>query len=360
MSGLADDLGRGPCRRAGRGSAARAASPRRSSAGTRPPPRPRGRPTAGRAASACCSNGLVSRASGESCASRRAAFAPRRVPSRPAPRSGDPRLARRSSPPAANRAGPRAVRCRGASRRRRAPGSRSASPCATRRCGDRAGTCCRAAWRPRLRARARSRRREHRGAVADRHRGRLPRGAAELRAAPAVPVAPCRAGRTAEWPSSHSTSNNMHTTGRSLASFARGRRGPDLHARLQCSKLGTPCSSSATISPSSTASVWPSDSPSARSSGKRDGRVVALPARERDAAALDDDDRAHAVPLHLVGPPVVVGRQRRPRRPRTSVSGRAAPARASGPAAGSSGGSSTGRPWCGTARTSLRRARRAG
>ena len=43
------------------------------------------------------------------------------------------------------------------------------------------------------------------------------------------------------------------------------------------------------------------------------GRVVAGARGERDASAVDDEQRAHAVPLHLERPVLVVGRDRRRR-----------------------------------------------
>jgi len=47
--------------------------------------------------------------------------------------------------------------------------------------------------------------------------------------------------------------------------------------------------------------------------------VVASPAPRRQRAAVDRDERAHAVPLDLVGPRVVVGELARDRRHRFEV-----------------------------------------
>jgi hypothetical protein len=62
------------------------------------------------------------------------------------------------------------------------------------------------------------------------------------------------------------------------------------------SKLGRPFASSATISPSTSADVEPSD-------------LVAPPRCEPDATGVDGRDGADAVPLHLERPVLVVAGQ---------------------------------------------------
>ena len=79
--------------------------------------------------------------------------------------------------------------------------------------------------------------------------------------------------------------------------------------RCSRSKLGRPLSSSATTSPSSTASCVPSARPSSAQLRVARRDVVAVAALEPQPPAVGVADRAHAVPLDLERP-VVAGRQR--------------------------------------------------
>ena len=115
--------------------------------------------------------------------------------------------------------------------------------------------------------------------------------------------------------------------------------------------------SSATTSPSSTASCAPSARPELAQLRVARRDVVAVAALQPQPAALGVADRAHAVPLDLVGPVGVVARAAA-RCARASARSAPASAPGPGPPAGPSGGSSSSCRRSGTARTCRARARR--
>ena len=248
------------CRRAARGSAAPAGRPRSSTRGTRPRPPARVRPTRGdRELRRRRRTATVARRSGARRALERGSRCVASMPEPTRPANCSAPVVRRVVVADEQRAEPalEPPGARAASRRPRAPGRGSASPCATRRPVAREVGAVDAAWRRRPRGRAaRLVASTSRAAARTWSAGVCQRGPGERRGARAARAGRGRAAR--RWSGRRATARRTpcSTTGCSAARSC-GRR-PAVPACIRgCSrsKLGTPGSSRATISPSSRAST---------------------------------------------------------------------------------------------------------
>ena len=190
--------------------------------------------------------------------------------------------------------------------------ARRPSPCARRRCGvpGRYGAVEALrdhAFEPEL-----GRAREHRVPVAEASPAASARRARRARGARAARAARCRGARTSSGRRARGRRRACTRRAVSTASCARGRRRARVHARLQHLEARHAARRRARRSRRrARRRCRRARSPSARELGEARGRVVACARGRGDAPALDGEERAHAVPLHLERPVLVVGRGRR-------------------------------------------------
>ena len=181
---------------------------------------------------------------------------------------------------------------------------------------------------------------EHLRAVADDVRRRAASARRRARAPPAARAAPRTCSAISEWPSSHSRSKIMYVTGSALRQPPHRRLGGDVHAPLQRLEARPAVGAERHDLAVEDRRVRAQRAVEPRELRIARGDVGARARLEAQAPGLGERDRAHAVPLDLVAPALVVARQLA-RRARASAGPARASARGPGPPPDPSGGSSS-------------------